>query len=54
MNFSQELLNKLDSIVNNWVEAVRQDGELESAHELTYKAVLDGLPSVLRAIAKVL
>lgn len=54
MDFSQELLNKLDSIVNNWVEAVRQDGELESTRELTYKAVLDGLPSVLRAIAKIL
>ena len=54
MNFSQDLLNKLDSIVNNWVETVRQDGELESTRELTYKAVLDGLPSVLRAIAKIL
>ena len=54
MDFSQELLKKLDSIVNNWVEVVRQDGELESSRELTYKAVLDGLPSVLRAIAKIL
>jgi signal transduction histidine kinase len=54
MDFSQELLNKLDSIVNTWVEVVRQDGELESTRELTYKAVLDGLPSVLRAIAKIL
>lgn len=54
MDFSQELLNKLDSIVNNWVEAVRQDGELAITQELTYKAVLDGLPSVLRAIAQIL
>jgi len=54
MDFSQEILNKLDSIVNTWVEVVRQDGELESTRELTYKAVLDGLPSVLRAIAQIL
>jgi len=54
MDFSQEILNKLDSIVNTWVEAVRQDVELESTRELTYKAVLDGLPSVLRAIAQIL
>ena len=54
MDFNQEILNKLDSIVNTWVEAVRQDGELESTKELTYKAVLDGLPSVLRAIAQIL
>lgn len=54
MDFSQALLNKLDQIVKNWVEAVRQDGAIESTKELTYKAVLNSLPLLLQAIANLL
>ena len=53
-DFSQTLLNKIDAIIEDWVEAVRQDREIESAHELTYKAVLDDLPSVLHSIVTIL
>lgn len=54
MDFSQALNNKIDTIVKNWVESVRQDVEIESAKHLTYKAVRDGLPFVLRALVTML
>ncbi|MBW4573879.1 MAG: sensor histidine kinase [Aphanothece sp. CMT-3BRIN-NPC111] len=53
-DFSQALLNKIDIIVENWIEAVRQDGQIESAKQLPYKAVRDSLPIVLQAIATML
>lgn len=53
-DFSQALLNKIDTIVENWVEAVRQDGKIETASHLTYEAVRDSLPLVLPAIATML
>jgi len=54
MDFSQALLDKIDTIVKNWVEAVHQDGQIETADQLTYEAVRDSLPIVLRAIATML
>lgn len=54
MDFSQELLNKLDTIVKHWIEAVRGDTELESPKQLTYEAVRNGLPSVLKVMATML
>ncbi len=53
-DFSQALLNKIDTIVENWVEAVRRDGKIETANHLTYEAVRDSLPIVLPAIATML
>lgn len=54
MDFSQELLNKLDIIVKHWIEAVRSDTEMESAKQLTHEGVRDGLPSVLKVMATML
>ena len=54
MDFSGALRNKIDTIVKNWVEAVHQDGEIESTKELTYKGIRDGIPYVLEAIATIL
>jgi len=54
MDLSQLLLNKIDTIVENWVEAVRQDQKVETATNLTFKSVRDGLPFVLQAMATML
>jgi signal transduction histidine kinase len=53
-DFSQLLLNKTDTIIEQWVEAVRQDKQIESANDLPYMAVRNHLPDVLRAMATVL
>lgn len=54
IDFSQALLDKIDTIVEKWIEAVRSDEQMESAKELTYKAVLNSLPIILQAIATML
>lgn len=54
LDFSQLLTDKIDTIVEQWVEAVRQDQEIESAQELTYKSLRNSLPRVLEAMATVL
>ncbi|ALF55799.1 ATPase [Nostoc piscinale CENA21] len=54
MDFSQTLINKSDAIVEQWVEAVYQDEQIEATKELTFKAVRDSLPRVLKALATVL
>lgn len=53
-DFSQLLLNETDKILEQWVEAVRQDEQIESANHLTYVAVRDHLPDLLKAMATVL
>lgn len=54
MDFSQALKEKSDAIVDRWVEAVYQDEQIEATKELTFKAVRDSLPRVLKALATVL
>ncbi|BBD59780.1 histidine kinase [Nostoc sp. HK-01] len=54
MDFSQTLTNKSDAIVEQWVKAVYQDEEIEATKELTFKAVRNSLPRVLKALATVL
>jgi len=54
MDFSQPLRDKIDTIVEKWVEAVSQDGQIETAKELTYKEVRDSFPIMLKAIATML
>lgn len=54
MDFSQTLINKSDAIIDQWVEAVYQDEQIEATQELTFKAVRDSLPRVLKALATVL
>ncbi len=53
-DFSQLLINNTDKILEQWVEAVRQDKQIESADNLPYIAVRDHLPDVIRAMATVL
>lgn len=53
-DFSQALANKIDTIIEQWVEAVRQDSQIETADCLPYKSVQDSMPKVLRAMATVL
>ncbi|MEA5601876.1 HAMP domain-containing sensor histidine kinase [Nostoc sp. UHCC 0252] len=54
MDFSQTLIEKSDAILDKWVEAVYQDQEIEATKELTFKAIQDSLPHVLKALATVL
>jgi len=54
MDFSSALVDKIDIIIENWIVAVRSDEQMESAKELTYSAVRDGVPIVLQAIATML
>lgn len=48
------LMNKKDAIVEEWIEAVRQDTEIKSAKELSFKSVRNSIPFVLEAIASLL
>lgn len=48
------LQDKIDTIIQNWIAAVRSDDRLETAKELTYNAVRDSIPIVLQAIATML
>ncbi|MBN4006407.1 HAMP domain-containing sensor histidine kinase [Nostoc sp. LPT] len=54
MDFSQTLIAKSDAILDQWVEAVYQDQQIEATNELTFNAVRDSLPRVLKALATVL
>jgi signal transduction histidine kinase len=54
MDFSQLLLDKTDPILKNWVEAVRQDRQIESADNLPHTAIENHLSHVLAAMATVL
>ncbi|MCC5644620.1 HAMP domain-containing histidine kinase [Nostoc sp. CHAB 5824] len=54
MDFSQTLIAKSDAILDQWVEAVYQDQQIEATNKLTFKAVRDSLPRVLKALATVL
>lgn len=53
-DLGEALQEKTDAIVKNWIEAVRQDGEIESAKEMAYQSVRDSIPLVLKAIATLL
>ena len=54
MDFGQLLVGKTDTIIENWVEAVRQDRQIESADNLSRRAIEDHLSQVLAAMATVL
>jgi len=54
MDFSQLLLDRTDPILKNWVEAVRQDRQIESADNLPHTAIENHLSHVLAAMATVL
>ncbi|MEH2394362.1 MAG: HAMP domain-containing sensor histidine kinase [Nostoc sp.] len=54
MDFSQTLSQKSNAIIEQWVKAVYQDEQIEATKELTFKAVQDSLPRILKALATVL
>ncbi len=54
MDFSQVLAEKTNTILKKWIAAVRKDRRIESADELSYTAVKDHIPDVLKAMVTVL
>lgn len=54
MDFSQLLVEKIDAIANNWVEAVRLDRQISSTDDLPGSAIRNHIPDVLKAMATVL
>ncbi len=54
MDFSQFLAEKTDAILDKWVKAVRKDQRIESADDLSYTAVKNHIPNVLKAMVTVL
>ncbi len=54
MDFSHLLAEKIDTIVKNWVEAVRFDRQISSADDLPHSAIRNHLPDVLTAMTSVL
>ncbi|MEG4806945.1 HAMP domain-containing sensor histidine kinase [Microcoleus sp. F8-D3] len=53
-DFSVALQDRIETIIQNWIEAVRSDDQLETAKELTYNGVRDSIPTVLHAIVTML
>ncbi|MEO0377350.1 MAG: sensor histidine kinase, partial [Cyanobacteria bacterium P01_A01_bin.17] len=53
-DLGQALLKKTDTVVETWIEAVRQDLEIERARGLSFQSVRDSIPHVLKAIATLL
>ena len=54
INFSEVLVEKTETVIDQWVEAVRQDREIESANDLPRPAIENHLSHVLSAMATVL
>ncbi|MGI2906979.1 sensor histidine kinase [Tolypothrix sp. VBCCA 56010] len=54
MDLSEFLLEKTDTIIVKWVEAVRQDKKIESANDLSRKAIENHIDHVLSGLATVL
>ncbi|BAY76863.1 histidine kinase [Nostoc linckia NIES-25] len=54
MDFSQFLAEKTGTILDKWVKAVRKDRRIESADDLSYTAIKNHIPNVLKAMVTVL
>ena len=54
MDYSQVLADKTDTILKNWIEAVRQDRKIETADSLPPSAIENHIPYLLEAMATVL
>ncbi|WP_333334866.1 HAMP domain-containing sensor histidine kinase [Microcoleus sp. BROC3] len=54
MDYSQVLADKTDTILKNWMEAVRQDRKIETADSLPPSAIENHIPYLLAAMATVL
>ncbi|WP_366930889.1 HAMP domain-containing sensor histidine kinase [Microcoleus sp. bin38.metabat.b11b12b14.051] len=54
MDYSQLLADKTDTILKNWIEAVRLDRKIETADTLPHSAIENHIPRLLEAMATVL
>jgi signal transduction histidine kinase len=54
MDYSQLLADKTDTILKNWIEAVRLDRKIESADTLPHSAIENHIPHLLGAMVTVL
>jgi len=54
VNFSTVLDQKRDTIIELWIKAVFDDQQIEATNELTFNAVRDSLPKVLKSLAAML
>jgi hypothetical protein len=54
LNISRIIADKTDTIMERWIEAVRQDRRIESTQNLSDTALGDSLPDLLKSIASVL
>jgi signal transduction histidine kinase len=54
MDYSQVLADKTDTILENWIEAVRLDRKIETADALPYSAIENHIPHLLAAMTTVL
>jgi RsbT co-antagonist protein rsbRD N-terminal domain len=53
-DFSQLLLDKSDTILEDWIAAIRADNQIETANDLPYKSLQDSIPRLIQAMATVL
>lgn len=54
LDFSQLVIDKIDTIADEWVAAVRQDRQIESANNLPRTAIQNHIVLVLQAMATVI
>ena len=53
-DIGKALLAKIDTIVESWIESIREDIDIESSKGLAYKSVRNSIPLVVEAIATLL
>jgi hypothetical protein len=54
LNASQSIADKTDTIMEQWLEAVRKDRQIQSSVDLSDTALGDSLPKLLKSLAVVL
>ena len=54
LNASQLIAAQTDAIMDHWIEAVRQDRQIQSSVDLSNTALGDSLPKLLKSLAAVL
>ncbi|HEY9845761.1 MAG TPA: RsbRD N-terminal domain-containing protein, partial [Candidatus Caenarcaniphilales bacterium] len=54
LDFSQPLAEKVDIILEHWIEQVRQGRQIEGALDLSQTALRNAIPKVLGALGTVL
>ncbi|MCY7276809.1 MAG: RsbRD N-terminal domain-containing protein, partial [Phormidesmis sp. CAN_BIN44] len=54
LDLSQLLNKKIETITQQWVEAVSNDRQIKSADSLSRSAIRDHIPNVLKALVTIL